>query len=288
MKTRIETITPALATEWLEKHNTINRNLSQSTVDCYAIDMKNGRWSLTHQGLAFDTNGNLQDGQHRLWAIVFSGVTLQMNVTRDVPVEEVTGGISLKTMDSIDRNRVRTTGQQMGLSHGIKNANVVAAALRGIALIVYPTAGGKRLSTASSLYLYDQYGKDVEAVIEAMGNPMLRVSHVTAPLAMYHHGEKDKALELCRQLQTLENMSAAARTLRKNLDAFRGSLRSEKGLRLVSRCVKAFHNNEPLQKVHDDVSGQEFLIGMFPSLNRKIRESLTPCRNQPIKKTKNQ
>ena len=82
MKTRIETITPALATEWLDKHNSVNRKISEPTVQSYAMDMKNGRWTLTHQGIAFDTEGNLQDGQHRLWAIVFSGITLEMMVTR--------------------------------------------------------------------------------------------------------------------------------------------------------------------------------------------------------------
>ncbi len=287
MKTKIETVTPELADLWLTKHNNINRNLSQSTVDSYALDMKNGRWALTHQGIAFDTDGNLQDGQHRLWAIVLSGVTLQMNVARGVPVEDSTSGTNLKTMDAIDRNRVRTTGQQMSLSHGIKNGNVVAAALRGVALIIAPTAGGRRLSTASSLFLYDHFGKDVEAVIEVMNSAPLRVSHITAPLTMYHHGEKDKALALCAQLNTLENMSYAARTMRKNLDQMRGALRNEKGLRMVSRCVMAFHNNEPIQKVHDDTKGQEFLISMFPSMYKKIRESLTPCRNMPIKKSRN-
>jgi hypothetical protein len=100
---------------------------------------------------------------------------------------------------------------------------------------------------------------------------------------MYHHAEKDKALAMCLQLNSLENMGYAARTMRKNLDQMRGALRNEKGLRLVSRCVMAFHNNEPIQKVFDDTKGQDFLISMFPSQYRKIRESLTPCRIQPIK-----
>ncbi len=286
MKTKIETITPELADLWLTKHNNINRNVSQQTVESYATDMKNGRWSITHQGIAFDTDGNLQDGQHRLWAVVFSGATVQMNVTRDVPVEEIIGGVNIKTMDAIDRNRVRTTGQQFGLSHGIKNGNNVAAGLRGIANMIAGSGFTRKLSTASALYLYEQYGKDVEAGLAVMQDKPLRISYVLAPIAMYHHGEPDRALELCQQLQSMENMSPAARLIRR-MPQLKGSMRLDRGLRTISRLVLAYHNNEALKKVYDETMGIEFLVKMFPSLNKKIKESLTPCRNMPIKKTRN-
>jgi hypothetical protein len=77
-------ITPEMATKWLEG-NTHNRSIRDSKVDQYARDMLAGKWRLTHQGIAFDTDETLQDGQHRLWAIVNSGRPTRMMVARGVP-----------------------------------------------------------------------------------------------------------------------------------------------------------------------------------------------------------
>lgn len=76
-------ITPELAEAMLGKNHS-NRRLRKQAVLMYAKDMKEGRWELTHQGIAFDKNGDLVDGQHRLKAIVDSGVTVRMLVTHGV------------------------------------------------------------------------------------------------------------------------------------------------------------------------------------------------------------
>src|SRR5438046_2404287 len=56
------------AEQWLAA-NTANRPLSRSTVRGFADAMRSGEWLVTHQGVAFDTDGVLVDGQHRLAAI---------------------------------------------------------------------------------------------------------------------------------------------------------------------------------------------------------------------------
>lgn len=61
-----------------------NRVLRPKSVDAYAQEMLIGNWPLTHQGIAFDINGRLIDGHHRLSAVVKSGVTVTMNVTYNV------------------------------------------------------------------------------------------------------------------------------------------------------------------------------------------------------------
>ena len=83
MKTQIETITPRIAEQYLTTMTT-NRSLKSSVISRYADDMIAGRWVLTHQGIAFDENGSLCDGQHRLQAIIKSGVSVSMVVTRGV------------------------------------------------------------------------------------------------------------------------------------------------------------------------------------------------------------
>ena len=80
MYTVIMLVGPEQAIRWLES-NTRNRPLDQKHVDYLAAEMKAGRWKLTHIGIAFDLNGVLQDGQHRLWAIVLSGCRVEVSVT---------------------------------------------------------------------------------------------------------------------------------------------------------------------------------------------------------------
>ena len=60
--------------------NLKNRDLSQSFVNRYASDMANGKWSDGASMIRIDTNGNLQDGQHRLEAILQSGTTQEFGV----------------------------------------------------------------------------------------------------------------------------------------------------------------------------------------------------------------
>ena len=73
-------VTPNLASKWLEG-NACNRRLNQQHAERMAQAMRDGCWKTTHQGIAFDTNGTLVDGQHRLWAIVQSGCTVKLPVT---------------------------------------------------------------------------------------------------------------------------------------------------------------------------------------------------------------
>ncbi len=80
-------VTPAMAMDWLDNANTTNRKVSDAHVQRLARDMASGEWKLTHEGIAFDPSGILLDGQHRLWAIVESGVSIRMVVARGVPRE---------------------------------------------------------------------------------------------------------------------------------------------------------------------------------------------------------
>lgn len=66
--------------------------------------MRNGKWRLTHQGIAFDEFGHLSDGQNRLMAIVEAGVPVRMWVFRGVPRE---------SMDAIDIGKNRTAADTL-------------------------------------------------------------------------------------------------------------------------------------------------------------------------------
>jgi len=88
---RFETviITPKQAESWLEL-NKDNRKTSKKKIMEYANEIKNGRWRYTHQGIAFDKDGYLLDGQHRLQAIIDSGIALKTVVACGVDRGEFT------------------------------------------------------------------------------------------------------------------------------------------------------------------------------------------------------
>lgn len=94
MKTPIlETITPAKAEKMLDR-NTGNRKLRDGVVEKYAADMRDGHWTECIVPIAFYDNGDIADGQHRLWAILESGTTQRFFVLRDLRRE---AGLNIDT-----------------------------------------------------------------------------------------------------------------------------------------------------------------------------------------------
>lgn len=85
---QIFNVNPDLAMKWLER-NTRNRDLRQNIVERYAADMLAGRWMVTGDAIGFDTSGAIVNGQHRLWAVIESGVTVPMLVTFNLEPEVV-------------------------------------------------------------------------------------------------------------------------------------------------------------------------------------------------------
>jgi hypothetical protein len=106
----VETVTPELAAEWLAKSKG-NRTHRESSIRMYANDMKNGRWRLTHQGIAFDEQGVLVDGHHRLLAVVKCGIAVQMYISNNVPPE---------AKANIDTNMVRRATDTYAIVTGEK------------------------------------------------------------------------------------------------------------------------------------------------------------------------
>lgn len=117
-------MTPALASKLLER-NTANRSLSPSRVQKYARAIKDGIWRLSHQAIAFDACGRLIDGQHRLSAVVSSGISVEMVVAM---------GVGLKTFSVIDSHGMRSAADIVGLLGNKKNQAKVAAIAKAMAV----------------------------------------------------------------------------------------------------------------------------------------------------------
>ena len=103
-------VTPEKALEYLEKANAAgvrNRSVSDARVKMFEDIIRKGEWRTTHQGIAFDKDGNLIDGQHRLWGCVDSEKPIQVVVTR---------GVAATDMTLIDRGRSRS---QFHMAHEV-------------------------------------------------------------------------------------------------------------------------------------------------------------------------
>lgn len=90
MKTCAIRVSPSLATHILENHNPNNRNKRPKVIKTMVRDIQSGDWNESHhQGIAFDSEGNLVDGQHRLSAIAESGVTLPLLCSFNIPSQNI-------------------------------------------------------------------------------------------------------------------------------------------------------------------------------------------------------
>ena len=74
VKCEIINVTPDIAKDFLT-HNTGNRPINHRYVQMYVKQMQEGLWKLTTDAIGFAKNGRLINGQHRLTAIVESGIT---------------------------------------------------------------------------------------------------------------------------------------------------------------------------------------------------------------------
>ena len=124
MEVTHELVTPKKAEAWLNS-NTINRTLRPGVVERYAADMKSNRWTNCNAAIAIYDDGNLADGQHRLYAIIESGCSIKFTIHRGLSCED---GLNIDTglgRSLIDNARIS------GIEPGITTALV--AVCRGIA-----------------------------------------------------------------------------------------------------------------------------------------------------------
>lgn len=70
---RTEWITPKKAREYLDNQN-INRKVSQLEINKMVVNMQKGLWVQESAPIIFDYEGKLIDGQHRMHAVIKSGI----------------------------------------------------------------------------------------------------------------------------------------------------------------------------------------------------------------------
>ena len=119
MHITVEDIGPKKAEAWLNT-NKSNRRMRDGVAERYAEDMRGGRWTACPEHISFYQDGDLADGQHRLWAIVDSGCTVEFPVARGLSRAD---GLNINT--GLARNVIdnaRISGADDGLSRTLISA----------------------------------------------------------------------------------------------------------------------------------------------------------------------
>lgn len=249
MDSTTETITPKQAEKYLA-FNTCNRSVRKSLVSQYARDMKNGEWKLTHQGIAFDRDGVLLDGQHRLLAIIESGVTVHMLVVR---------GVESKHQLFMDDHAKRSAGDALTLARG-ENVSKTEVAIVRAAVELQEKKIAKHLTKAELNQLIDEFRPALDFTSEFL---LTRYRGVTAApvwgaiaLSWFYVDNLDRLRSFCLMLcgidMITEEGDRAAQMLREWLlrTGVRYAAQRTEAFRKAQRAIVAFTKHQKIDKLY--------------------------------------
>ena len=205
MESAIESITPDMAMALLESNNFANRPVSQDRVSEYAEMMQNGRWALNGETLIFGTNGELLNGQHRLWAIVESGMTVQILVVR---------GVDPAVFHTIDTGMKRSRAQVLAM-RGYRNAGRLSATTSWVAYWdmhkTFPTGKLQTVGKADPMFCENVLTQhpmieECDRVMATYKMPLMRQAKplLVALYVIFREHSPEHADEFFRRLNVLE------------------------------------------------------------------------------------
>ena len=264
MNINIELVTPSKAENWLNS-NKGNRKMRDGVAERYADDMKNGRWTSCPEPIAFYEDGDLADGQHRLWAIVDSGVSVSFPIARGLTRADglnINTGLSRSLIDN-----ARISGADTDLSRAL-----IATAR---AMHFGTIAIGRSVSNAETLEIVEQHREAASFAASSVRRKNLLCGAVVsgAVARAYAAGEpRDKLTRFCEVLGSgLYNgdNETAAIALRNYLMS-KGAVLSSSGL-----WVDTF------LKVQNAI--RYFVAGKKLTIIKAVADEAYPLKAQPTK-----
>lgn len=277
MKTQIKTITPEWAAQVLDTRNPNNRKMSERFVERLVRDIKANGWILTHQGIAFDENGDLIDGQHRLEAIRRANKSVSMPVTTGLPASQRANGIMLKTFECIDSGRARGVGQMLSMNCW-PNGNKMAAVVRSLANWVSNTSQWLALSTPQTEKILAKCGKHVDWSVRATHHGLVSIpAGARAALTLYHMMDEGEAEEFADKLTSLDSVKRthpafALATWIKNHPrvAIHDTLP-----KVSSSAIYHNHNGNEVDKIYANEQASEWILSANKQLADYIKSIIT-------------
>lgn len=229
----VEDIDPSLAKLLLEA-NVRNRPISTPHVRSIARDMTNGKWRLTHQGIALDRDGRLVDGQHRLSAIIESQTTQKMVVTYNVDPE---------SFHSVDVGlQPRSIAQIVGLVRGTKYASTVTAASKIVWHILEDNQDQPirtKWTESEIVALLDVFESDMVWTCERVCNvQLLKQAPAIAALAYAAPVARDVVSDLVDKLKTRANMTKTQAACWKAMERMGSASNHDRRLDMLTMMLK--------------------------------------------------
>lgn len=247
-----ETITPAKAEKMLAANN-LNRTVRNGVYNTYKSDMLADKWTLCTAPIVIYDNGNIADGQHRLWAVFDSGKTQKFLVMRGLRQPE---GLNIDT--GLSRNVVdaaKISGIDPHMSAKLHSA------AKGIEL---GSGTHDRTSNSEKIRLVEKHRAAASFATAHVRGKFLANGAVYAAVGRAWYKVQDKA-KLERFCEVLRNghsngtHESAAVTCRNYLMSTNSNLSSSAlfadTMRRVQRAIKAFMSGRQLLRL--DAQSQE-------------------------------
>ncbi len=188
----IETIPWQECARLIQNCNARNRPLSEKRIETLIRPMKQDRFLLTHQGVAFDQNGDVIDGQHRLAAAARAKKDLCVVVAR-----YTNATLANEAMAIFDSGRSRSMADGLAIG-GImpkEDAKAMTAVVNVLALVT----GGYKLDLQETGEFYKAHRESVRWAIGAI--PAKRGgSYIRAAFAIAYEVSPVKVAELAAQI----------------------------------------------------------------------------------------
>lgn len=191
-------VTPEMAQEVLLHQNTQNRRQSMPLAKKYRAKMQTQRWHLTNQGIGFFRGGRLADGQHRLAAIVTSGIAQTILVVT---------GIDPDAAMAIDDVRARSEADRLRIS-GLEDESLVArsAVVRALSEMSLSFDRGRTLLTEEVAEVMELIRDDLDFVISSMPRKTRGMSHSCARAAvltaLLNGADRDRVARFCELVKS--------------------------------------------------------------------------------------
>lgn len=275
MKTTIKEITPQWAASVLQTRNPRNRPISVQFVERLSRDIRCGAFATTHQGIAFDENGDLLDGQHRLAAIVKANKPVLMAVTTGMASTHKLNGVSVNTFELLDSGRKRGVGQMLTMA-GFKNASHQAAMVRVLVNVVSKPSNFLSITTAQTHKALYYLKSSPSKIAETCSSKSLcrPPSGSLAAFAFWHTVEPEKAEAFVHELCAITGShKSPSRSLARWLNTHKqyGWDWAIASFKVAASAIYHSELNSNPERLLASDSAKDWLI----SLNKPLAESLS-------------
>lgn len=259
----VEMISPERAREWLKQQEErvgreedafVNRNLNEQNADGIAASIRNGEWYCTNQGIAFDTAGELVDGQHRLRGIYKANMAVPVIVVR---------GLSREAVAYIDSGMKRSESYRQS-STGVEGAEDINNSVVAMVNAMFAPYARNNLTTRQKA-MFTVSIRDTTDLLCKHRVDKITIAPVRAAIALGHYRGQVSWEDMARftdyicdpfsaekKYNDARNCGAAISRLRDDLLSRTVHSREDKDntMRRVQRALVAYSKGQSLTRIN--------------------------------------